>query len=163
MWSAVQSVSSVLMSIQSLLHDAPYHNEPSFEADDGSGDPERYNEKIMHETLRVAVCEVMEDTVEQRLVSSNGVTPLFAPVRQLLFLMYAERYLAECKRYADKPTLKDGTAFKMMPFECAANGIHGAFQWGKIRARLEALRARLLSEVGGAIALLHMSQRVLMS
>ena len=58
MWSAVQSVSSVLMSIQSLLHDAPYHNEPSFEKDDGSGDPQRYNHKILHETLRVGVCEV---------------------------------------------------------------------------------------------------------
>ena len=36
-WSAVQSVQSILLSIQSLLHDAPYHNEPSFEVDDGSG------------------------------------------------------------------------------------------------------------------------------
>lgn len=41
MWSAVQSISSVLLSIQSLLHDAPYHNEPNFEKDDGSGDPQK--------------------------------------------------------------------------------------------------------------------------
>ena len=80
-WSAVQSVSSLLLSIQSLMHDKPYHNEPSFEADDGSGDPQKYNEKILHETLRVAVCEVMEDTLEQRAVSSNGVTATFADTR----------------------------------------------------------------------------------
>ena len=71
-WSAVQSSQSILLSIQSLMNDAPYHNEPSFEADDGSGDVQRYNEKITHESLRVAVCEVMEDTVENRAVSSNG-------------------------------------------------------------------------------------------
>ena len=71
-WSAVQSSQSILLSIQSLMNDAPYHNEPSFEADDGSGDVQRYNEKISHESVRVAVCEVMEDTVENRAVSSNG-------------------------------------------------------------------------------------------
>ena len=71
-WSAVQSSQSILLSIQSLMNDTPYHNEPSFEVDDGSGDVQRYNEKITHESVRVAVCEVMEDTVENRAVSSNG-------------------------------------------------------------------------------------------
>ena len=144
-WSAVQSVQSVLLSIQSLMHDAPYHNEPSFEADDGSGDPQRYNEKILHETLRVAVCEVMEDSLEQRIVSANGVHPIFANVRSTFFHMYNERYLAECKRMSEK--LKDGAAFKMMPFECSGNGIHGNFQWAKIKTRLESLRARVLANV----------------
>ena len=51
------TLATASLSIQSLLHDAPYHNEPSFEADDGSGDVQRYNDKILHETLRVAVCE----------------------------------------------------------------------------------------------------------
>ena len=146
-WSAVQSVSSVLLSIQSLLHDKPYHNEPSFEADDGSGDVERYNDKILHETLRVAVCEVMEDSIEQRVASTNGVHPVFGNVRKTFFLMYAERYLAECKRMSERKDLKDGTSFKMMPFECPSNGIAGSFQWTKIRNRLEAIRAQLLASV----------------
>ena len=34
----MQSSQSILLSIQSLMNDAPYHNEPSFEADDGSGE-----------------------------------------------------------------------------------------------------------------------------
>ena len=146
-WSAVQSVQSVLLSIQSLLHDAPYHNEPSFEADDGSGDVQKYNEKILHETLRVAVCEVMEDTVENRVISSNGVQPIFAHVRKAFFLMYAERYLSECKRMGDRKDLKDGNPFKMMPFECHTNGIHGTFQWQKVRVRLEAIKQRLYAEI----------------
>ena len=112
-WSAVQSVQSVLLSIQSLLHDKPYHNEPSFEADDGSGDVERYNDKILHETLRVAVCEVLEDTIEGRPISSNGVTPAFAHVRKAFFHMNAERYLSECRRMAERKDVKDGQPFKM--------------------------------------------------
>eukprot|EP00966_Prymnesium_polylepis_P032968 767119-Prymnesium_polylepis.1 len=44
-WSAVQSVQSILLSIQSLMHDLPYHNEPSFEQDDGSGDVQRWGSR----------------------------------------------------------------------------------------------------------------------
>ena len=153
-WSAVQSVQSVLLSIQSLMNGAPYHNEPSFEKDDGSGEPQRYNEKIHHETLRVAVCEVMEDTLEQRAISSNGVHPIFAHVRKALFLMYAERYAAELQRMSTltpagckADALKDGSSFPMMPFECPTNGMHGSYQWAKLKQRLEAIKAQLLAEV----------------
>ncbi len=31
-WSPAQSLSSVLISIQSLMNEKPYHNEPGFEA-----------------------------------------------------------------------------------------------------------------------------------
>jgi len=148
-WSAAQSVQSVLLSIQSLMHDAPYHNEPSFEKDDGSGDPQRYNEKILHETLRVAVCEVMEDTLEQRVASNNGAHPAFANVRRSFCWMYSQRYAAELKRMSERKELKDGTAFKMMPFECPSNGMHGSYQWAKTRSRLEAIGAALVAEVEG--------------
>lgn len=146
-WSAVQSVSSLLLSIQSLMHDKPYHNEPSFEADDGSGDPQKYNEKILHETLRVAVCEVMEDTLEQRAVSSNGVTATFADTRKAMFLMYYERHASMVKTQSECKELRDGTPFKMMPFECGANGMHGSYAWAKLKARLDAIRSALLAEI----------------
>jgi len=147
-WSAVQSSQSILLSIQSLMNDAPYHNEPSFEADDGSGDVQRYNEKITHETLRVAVCEVMEDTIENRAVSSNGTTPTFASARKQLFFMYYQVYLNTIKAMSEKKELKDGNAFKMMPFECSSNGMHGTYQWAKLKTRVEKLHARLMAEVG---------------
>ena len=83
MWSAVQSVSSVLMSIQSLLHDAPYHNEPSFEKDDGSGDPQRYNHKILHETLRVGVCEVCGRDAAEMQPGAPNVVRMLAPQLRL--------------------------------------------------------------------------------
>ena len=33
--------------------------------------------------------------------------------------------------------MRDGAAFKMMPFECSSNGMHGNYQWGKLQARLD--------------------------
>ena len=48
------------MSIQSLLNDKPYHNEPGFEKEARPGDVENYNNVILHETLRVAVCDRLE-------------------------------------------------------------------------------------------------------
>lgn len=130
------------------MHDAPYHNEPSFEADDGSGDVQRYNEKISHETLRVAVCEVLQDTMEQRAISANGVLPsVFAHVRKMYFLMCCERYLAEAARLGAQKELKDGAPFRMMAFECHSNGMAGTFQWGRTRQRLEETRDGLLKEI----------------
>ena len=153
-WSAVQSVSSILMSIQSLLHDTPYHNEPSFEVDDGSGDVQRYNDKILHETLRVAVCEVMEDTLEGRAVSTNGVNPnMFAHTRRQLFMMYFDRWGLEIKRIAERKEAKEGSAFKMMPFECSSNGMPGMFHWAKLRTRLDKLHAVLLVQLRAELQL----------
>lgn len=51
---------STLLSIQSLMNEKPYHNEPGHEIEVRSGDIQAYNECIEHETLRVAVCGMME-------------------------------------------------------------------------------------------------------
>ncbi|XP_045208245.1 ubiquitin-conjugating enzyme E2 Z-like [Mercenaria mercenaria] len=59
-WSPAQSLSSVLISIQSLLNEKPYHNEPGFQTERNAGDAKRYNDIIRHETLRVAVCDMLE-------------------------------------------------------------------------------------------------------
>ncbi|KAH3704505.1 ubiquitin-conjugating enzyme E2 Z-like [Dreissena polymorpha] len=59
-WSPAQSLSSVLISIQSLLNEKPYHNEPGFHVERNAGDASRYNDIIRHETLRVGVCDMLE-------------------------------------------------------------------------------------------------------
>ncbi|KAG9343760.1 hypothetical protein JZ751_013141 [Albula glossodonta] len=59
-WSPAQSISSVLISIQSLMTENPYHNEPGFEQERHPGDSKNYNECIRHETLRVAVCDMLD-------------------------------------------------------------------------------------------------------
>uniref|UniRef100_A0A8C5S9Q6 Ubiquitin-conjugating enzyme E2 Z n=1 Tax=Laticauda laticaudata TaxID=8630 RepID=A0A8C5S9Q6_LATLA len=59
-WSPAQSISSVLISIQSLMTENPYHNEPGFEQERHPGDSKNYNECIRHETIRIAVCDMLE-------------------------------------------------------------------------------------------------------
>ncbi|KAE8739665.1 hypothetical protein FOCC_FOCC014842 [Frankliniella occidentalis] len=54
-WSPSMSLSSVILSIQSLLCEYPYHNEPGHEMEKDLGDSVQYNEVILHETIRVAV------------------------------------------------------------------------------------------------------------
>ncbi|CAH1403559.1 unnamed protein product [Nezara viridula] len=60
-WSPALTISSVLISIQSLLTEKPYHNEPGFERERCPGDSRRYNEIIQHETIRVAVCGMLDN------------------------------------------------------------------------------------------------------
>ena len=76
---------------------------------------------------------------------------------------FAQVYLEIVKAAIEKKELRDGTAFKMMPFECSSNGLpplallplpleprhltlhptrwhpgmHGNYQWTKLQARLE--------------------------
>merc|ERR1719239_1811476 len=38
----------------------PYHNEPGFEHERMPGDSKNYNDIIHHETVRVAVCDMMD-------------------------------------------------------------------------------------------------------
>lgn len=60
-WTQVQTMLSTLLSIQSLMNSKPYQNEPGFEYERKSGDIKKYNDCILHETLRVAVCGMMEN------------------------------------------------------------------------------------------------------
>jgi ubiquitin-conjugating enzyme E2 Z len=60
-WSPALSLSSLLISIQSLLNEKPYHNEPGYDtAERQTGDSTKYNRIIQHETIRVAVIEALE-------------------------------------------------------------------------------------------------------
>jgi ubiquitin-conjugating enzyme E2 Z len=65
-WSPSQTLSTVLLSIQSLMSSAPYHQEPGFETERCPGDSQNYNQVVEHETLRVAVCDMMEGKVRMQ-------------------------------------------------------------------------------------------------
>uniref|UniRef100_A0A8C5IWV9 Ubiquitin-conjugating enzyme E2 Z n=2 Tax=Passeriformes TaxID=9126 RepID=A0A8C5IWV9_JUNHY len=88
-WSPAQSISSVLISIQSLMTENPYHNEPGFEQERHPGDSKNYNECIRHETIRVAVCDMLE-----------GKCPCPEPLRGVMeksFMEYLDFYEGVCK------------------------------------------------------------------
>uniref|UniRef100_A0A8C5SBY6 Ubiquitin-conjugating enzyme E2 Z n=1 Tax=Laticauda laticaudata TaxID=8630 RepID=A0A8C5SBY6_LATLA len=88
-WSPAQSISSVLISIQSLMTENPYHNEPGFEQERHPGDSKNYNECIRHETIRIAVCDMLE-----------GKCPCPEPLRGVMeksFMEYYDFYEGICK------------------------------------------------------------------
>ena len=59
-WSPAMHFSHVLISIQSILNDKPFHNEPGFSHETQFiNEANDYNEMIRHETLRVAVVAMM--------------------------------------------------------------------------------------------------------
>jgi len=61
-WSPAMSLSSLLISIQSMMNDKPYHNEPGYESERKTGDSKAYNIIIQHETIRVAVLQNLGST-----------------------------------------------------------------------------------------------------
>lgn len=88
-WSPAQSISSVLISIQSLMTENPYHNEPGFEQERHPGDSKNYNECIRHETMRVAVCDMLEGKV--------SCPEALWSVMEKSFLEYYDFYEGVCK------------------------------------------------------------------
>lgn len=65
-WSPAQSISSVLLSIQSIMNSRPYCNEPGYEQPKDPRSVESYNECVLHETIRVAFCDLLDDTMSSR-------------------------------------------------------------------------------------------------
>lgn len=92
-WSSAESLSSVLLSIQSLMCPQPYHNEPGFES---RGDPETkqaYNDYIRYETLRVAVVSTMK---------TAAIAKRFPDVYDRLFLLWYEMYMSMANDLLDR-------------------------------------------------------------
>jgi ubiquitin-conjugating enzyme E2 Z len=70
-WSPVQTLASVLLSIQSLLNEFPYTNEPGFERASSTSALNDYNDVVAHETLRVAALDVARDARAGRLAGGG--------------------------------------------------------------------------------------------
>eukprot|EP01112_Ceratiomyxa_fruticulosa_P017746 TRINITY_DN5591_c0_g1_i1.p1 TRINITY_DN5591_c0_g1~~TRINITY_DN5591_c0_g1_i1.p1 ORF type:complete len:500 (-),score=106.54 TRINITY_DN5591_c0_g1_i1:37-1458(-) len=136
-WKAVQTIESVLVSVQSLMNSHPYHNERGYENERRSGDSKNYNECIIHETLRVAVCGMME---------APTCGDVFKSVMDEVFVKHYNFYI---KTATEKQTL-DGTAMKD-PF----GGMYGNYNYGTILTRLQAIKAKLNKEYASACSSTH--------
>lgn len=89
-WSIVQTIASVLMSIQSLMNETPYHNEPGFETADAMH-VEAYNHCIRHETIRVAVLEMIGDTSMAKSIPTS-----LREVIDSLYPSFLDSYIITC-------------------------------------------------------------------
>ena len=90
--SPAMSLSSLLISIQSMMNEKPYHNEPGYEKEKISGDVKTYNLIIQHETIRVAVLQNLGKSSHIR-----QITP-FNDVLQTSFPQFYEHYEDICKQ-----------------------------------------------------------------
>lgn len=129
-WSPAQSLASVLISIQSLLNENPYYNEPGFDQERNPGDSSRYNDIIQHETIRVAVCSM----VEACLSGNTDYPPALRDVVEKSFPEFYDAYVAIVNR---KMHLS-GTPM-VDPF----GEPRGIFQHSTLLTRLRSLRERL--------------------
>ncbi|KAF9542374.1 hypothetical protein EC957_002109 [Mortierella hygrophila] len=59
-WSSAHGIISILLSIQSLMSDTPYRNEPGHDLEKDNAKLEPYNQKIRHETIRISICDRLE-------------------------------------------------------------------------------------------------------
>lgn len=71
-WSSGSTLTTVLLSIQSIMNDQPFFNEPGASAYKNPAiDPVKsYNDIVLHETIRVAVIGMMQDSFDTRNMPS---------------------------------------------------------------------------------------------
>jgi len=138
-WRSSYSITYILQAIQSLIMNSkPYHNEPGYEEAgmrSASVDVEKYSEKIKHETLRVAVCGVVDDAI-------NKPNFRFAHIIKSQFLLWYNTYI----RCAAEGVGNDGTQFASMPFEHPGNAATGKFSYSGILTKLKTLKTILDQE-----------------
>jgi len=129
-WSPAQSLSSVLLSIQSLMNEKPYFNEPGFEKERNPGDSVQYNQIIKHETLRVAVCDMLEGTTSD---SRNCPQPL----RDVMEKSFPEFY--DYYESSAKANLHLTKQYMLDPF----GEKRGIFDYASILQRLQNIKTKL--------------------
>lgn len=135
-WSPAQTLSSVLISIQSLLTEKPYHNEPGFERERFPGDAARYNDIVRHETLRVAVCGMIDNDYGLEIPE---------PLKQAMHKNFLEFY-----DYYES-TVKKKLYLTGQPMQDPFGEKRGVFQYKQILNRLQTICARLKeSSEGGS-------------
>lgn len=128
-WSPAQSISSVLISIQSLMNSRPYCNEPGFENPTNPRDVDAYSECILHETIRVAFCDMLDEDTPTSKSLPEEFRGLIKDVAPTFFDLHEEH----CK----KRLRSDGQ--KMVdPFGLD----RGFFRWATLLQRIQALRER---------------------
>lgn len=130
-WSPAQQLSSLLLSIQSLLCEKPYFNEPGFVKEQIPGDSKRYNEFLQHETLRVAVCGMVENECHLNIPTK------LREIMEKTFLEFYDQYLEIVKNNMHL----DGTEI-IDPFDKGRR----VCQYKNLLDRLEKVSAKLVGQ-----------------
>ncbi|KAL1435236.1 hypothetical protein MTO96_011158 [Rhipicephalus appendiculatus] len=132
-WSPAFSISSVLVSIQSLLTEKPYFNDTHWSSDERPEECETYGLIVQHETIRVAVC----DAVETCLNGSSPCQPFLTDVMVRRFLACFDKYE---KAVETKLELTDE---EMIDPLCFQTYERGRYDYKTLLARLHTLKPQV--------------------
>lgn len=124
-WSPASNLSSVLLSVQSLMNEHPYHNEPGFDKERKPGASKTYNTIIEHETIRVSVLEQLNCT-------HPAAPEEMIEFMKASFLEYYDHYLDICKSNLHQ----DGAVME----DPISREVRGKFQYGAMLKQLEKLK-----------------------
>jgi len=125
-WTASQTLTSVLCSIQSLMTEKPYQNEPGQEEMKATSKrAQDYMAIIRHESIRVAVC----DTVEGMTTCPK---PFVDQVVKPQFLQQLQYYKSVTSKKRSDKKLED-----------FLGGCKGPFDFAALETRLDSIKARL--------------------
>nr|XP_037278997.1 ubiquitin-conjugating enzyme E2 Z-like [Rhipicephalus microplus] len=129
-WSPAQCISSVLVSIQSLMTENPYYNEPGYETERWPGEAARYNTIIQHETIRVAVCNTVEACLQ-------GNSPCPAPLREVILKSFPDFY----NTYEN--VVKNHLHLSGSPMNDPFGDKRGVYQFSTLLTRLQSLNEQI--------------------
>ncbi|ORZ38940.1 ubiquitin-conjugating enzyme/RWD-like protein, partial [Catenaria anguillulae PL171] len=141
-WNSAHGILSVLISIQSLMGENPYTNEPGHE-NPGPGEEknvEAYKRKITHETIRISVIDRIEKCLDGHLNADRK----FEDVSKYLFMCYYRQYLKTIETESAKVGVNE--RFVKMRFEGGGNTMDGEFNYPDLTERLHKLFKRVSDE-----------------
>ncbi len=130
-WSSGLTLSKVLLSIQSIMNDEPFYNEPGASGR-GNNSVKEYNNIILHETIRVAVIGMLQDSYDTKNMPS---------VLKEFITKYFKTKIAYYEKVVDDNMRLDGMTM-MDPFREP----RGLFQYKKLKLDIEKLKGKYSSE-----------------
>ncbi|RKP06077.1 ubiquitin-conjugating enzyme/RWD-like protein [Thamnocephalis sphaerospora] len=159
-WSPAQSISSVLLSIQSLMSENPYENEPGYGKNERnylggafhSAKSEKKEDKKKNEEDTVVSEAAATKEAEETFDLADGESPAakfmytndFADICKRLLLWHYDNYVDICEK--ESARVEDGEEFRLMPFEFAGNGMQGEFAYASLLRRLAVIKKAVLEE-----------------
>ncbi|XP_071051545.1 ubiquitin-conjugating enzyme E2 Z-like [Onthophagus taurus] len=130
-WSPAQQLTSLLVTIQSLLTEKPFFNEPGVK-ENTPGDASRYSDIVTYNTLKIAVCGMVDNECHLHIPSR------LKEIIKKSFCNYYEQYM----HIIDEKMHLDGYVY-MDPFSMEKV----IFNYKALKARFQAIHARISSQM----------------
>jgi len=132
-WAASLTLESVALSVQSLMNERPFFNEPGCENMRKPKEADMYNDQVHYHTLKCGVCEMLEEMLDEY----KRMPDTLKTAMQGAFPEYVDLYYTALKQLEDKRL--HGT-----PIVDPHHSNTGTYDLRSLRTRLDALRSRFV-------------------